>query len=61
MGSVYDPNGKLDTYAPNYDVFRQGTQRFDIKMITEVLDYFHKAALAVFQKSLTPGYLSKLR
>ncbi len=60
-GFVYNQSGQLDAYALDYDVFRQGTQRFDIKVITEVLDYFHKAALAVFQKSLTPSYLSKLR
>jgi uncharacterized protein (TIGR04255 family) len=60
-GFVYDQTGQLDAYALDYDIFRQGTQRFDIEKITKVLNYFHKAALAVFQKSLTPGYLSKLR
>jgi uncharacterized protein (TIGR04255 family) len=60
-GFVYTQNGQLDAYALDYDISRQGTQRFDIKMITGVLDYFHKAALAIFQKSLTPGYLSELR
>jgi uncharacterized protein (TIGR04255 family) len=60
-GFIYNPSGQLDAYALDYDIFRQGTQRFDIKMIIEALDYFHKAALAVFQKSLTPSFLSELR
>lgn len=60
-GFVYDAAGHLDAYALDYDVFRHGIQRFDIQKIIEALDYFHKAALAVFQKSLAPGFLAKLR
>jgi uncharacterized protein (TIGR04255 family) len=60
-GFSYDQSSQLDGYMLDFDIFRQGTQRFNVEKIAEVLDYFHKAALAVFQKSLTPDYLSKLR
>ncbi len=60
-GFVYGQDGKLEGYALDYDVFRQGAQRFDASAIQAVLDYFHKVALAVFQKSLTSSYLSSLR
>jgi uncharacterized protein (TIGR04255 family) len=60
-GFVQGPTGAIDSYALDYDVFRQNAQRFDTEVAAEAIEYFHKAALAVFQKSLTSSYLSGLR
>jgi uncharacterized protein (TIGR04255 family) len=59
-GFVSDPTGVIDSYALDYDVFRQSARRFDIDAISASLSHFHRAALAIFCKSLTPDYLDEL-
>jgi uncharacterized protein (TIGR04255 family) len=60
-GFVQSSLGLIDSYALDYDVFRQNARRFDTDVATEAIELFHKTVLAVFQKSLTPDYLSELR
>jgi uncharacterized protein (TIGR04255 family) len=60
-GFVQGSAGLIDSYALDYDLFRQSAQRFDTEVVIEAIEYFHKAALAVFQNSLNPSYLSGLR
>jgi uncharacterized protein (TIGR04255 family) len=60
-GFISDQAGLIDSYALDYDVFRQSIRRFDVDQIGASLSHFHRVALAIFKQSLTPEYLEGLK
>jgi uncharacterized protein (TIGR04255 family) len=60
-GIVPNANGQPDGYLLDYDVFRQYPQPFDLNSIIQALGEMNRAALSLFQASLTKQYLDSLR
>lgn len=61
-GTLSRPNGiGLDGYLLDIDVFRAKPRRFNVESIIETCDKLNEAATAIFQGSLTPSYLARLR
>jgi len=56
-----EDGGGFDGYLLDYDVFRQSPRRLDLEEVEPTLDSMNRAALALFQASLTPAYLADLR
>lgn len=61
QGLVPGPTGEIEGYLLDYDIFSQYPQRFDVENVMGMLDSFNRAALALFQNSITPDYLTILR
>lgn len=56
-----DDGSGIDGYLLDYDVFRQSPRRFAVDELEETLDLMNRAALTLFQSSLSTSYLATLR
>jgi uncharacterized protein (TIGR04255 family) len=57
----HDSGTGVNGYLLDFDVYQQIPERFDAQHLMTVLDRFNRAALTLFQKSLTPAFLAYLR
>ncbi|HZO64517.1 MAG TPA: TIGR04255 family protein [Kribbellaceae bacterium] len=60
-GFIPRSSGGVEGYLLDIDVFRRSPRKFDADEILVASHHFNRTALSLFQRSLTPDYLSALR